>query len=94
MLRILIPYTRFWVRLWYRILHDVAHWCLRLIPMSSLLRHHVAGAVALIPYLMPVWVVTIDIQFSWTAYGVATAITIVLLLLVRRVEVRHAALRR
>ncbi len=39
MLRILIPYTVFWVRLWYRLGHGGAHWCLRLIPMLSLLRH-------------------------------------------------------
>ena len=51
MLRVLIPYTVFWVRLWYRLGHGAAHWCLRIVPMPALWRHQVAGAMALIPYL-------------------------------------------
>lgn len=94
MLRVLIPYTFFWVRLWYRIWHGVAHWFLRILPMPSLLRHQLAGAVALIPYLMPVWAVVIGVESPWPAYAIAGAITTALLLLVRRVEVRRAAWRR
>jgi hypothetical protein len=92
MLRILIPYTVFWVRLWYRLGHGVAHWCLRLVPMPSLLRHQPAGAVALIPYLWMVWGFAFD--FTWRADVIAGLITAGMLLLVHRVEVVRAGIRR
>ena len=43
--RILIPYLLWWVRLYYRIGHGLAHWFLRIIPMPSALRHRLADAV-------------------------------------------------
>ncbi len=94
MLRVLIPYTVFWVRLWYRIGHGAAHWCLRLVPMPSLLRHQLAGTVALIPYLWIVWGFTVAFDFTWRAPVVAGLITAGMLLLVHRVEVARAGIRR
>ena len=46
MVRMLILYTLFWVRLGYRLWRGVAHWCLRPVPMPSMLRHYIAGAIA------------------------------------------------
>jgi hypothetical protein len=93
-LRILIPYTVFWVRLWYRIGHGVAHWCLRPVPMPSLLRHQLAGAVALVPYLWIVWGFTVAFDFTWRADAIAGLITAGMLLVVYRVEVRRAGIGR
>ena len=92
MLRILIPHTVFWVRLGYRLGHGVTHWCLRVIPMPSLLRHQVAGVVALIPYLLLVGGFTFAFDFTWRAEMVAGLITAGLLLLVRRAEARRAGI--
>ncbi|MHC5560934.1 hypothetical protein [Kocuria sp. U4B] len=93
MLRVLIPYPVFWVRLWYRFGHGVAHWCLRLVPMPSLLRHQLAGALALVPYLWVVWGLTVAFDFTWRAEVVARLITAGMLLLVYRVEVARAGIR-
>ena len=49
--RLVILYLLWWVRLFYRIGHAIAHWVLRILPMPSALRHRVAGAVAITPYL-------------------------------------------
>lgn len=92
MLRVLIPYTLFCIRLWYRICHDVAHWCLRIAPMPPLVRHQLAGAVALVPYLFNVWLFVVAFDFTWRAHVIAGVITLWMLLVVRRAEVRHAAL--
>ena len=43
--RLVILYLLWWVRLFYRIGHAIAHWVLRIIPMPSALRHRVALAV-------------------------------------------------
>jgi hypothetical protein len=94
MLRVLIPYTMFWVRLWYRLGHGAAHWCLRIVPMPSLLRHYLAGALALIPYLWMVWVFTFAFDFTWRAPVIAGLITVWMLLAVYRVEVARAGIRR
>ena len=51
MASIMLSYTLFWVCLGYRIRHGIAHRLLRIIPMPPRLRHHIAGGVALIPYL-------------------------------------------
>jgi hypothetical protein len=93
-LRILIPYTVFWVRLEYRLGHGAAHWCLRLLPMPPLWRHQLAGAVALIPYLLFVWGFAVAFDVTWRAEMVAGLITVCLLLLVCRVEVARATIRR
>ena len=92
--RILIPYLLWWVRLFYRIGHGVAHWFLRIIPMPSALRHRLAGAVAISPYLTLVWDVATGIDFTWRAYMVAGLITAALLLLVHKAEARRAVIRR
>ena len=94
MLRILIPYTLFWVRLGYCIWHGVAHWFLRIIPMPPVVRHHLAGTVALIPYLWIVWGFTLALDFTWTAIGVGALITALLLVLVHKAEARRAFLGR
>jgi hypothetical protein len=94
MLGVLIPYTVFWVRLEYRLGHGAAHWCLRIVPMPSLLRHHLAGAVALIPYLLLVWGFAVAFDFTRRADVVAGLITASLLLLVYRVKVVRAGIRR
>ena len=90
MLRILIPYTLFWVRLGYCIWHGVAHWFLRIIPMPPVVRHHLAGTVALIPYLWIVWGFTLVLDFTWRAPVIAGLITAWMLLIVHRVEAARA----
>lgn len=92
--RILIPYLLWWVRLYYRIGHAVAHWFLQIIPMPSALRYRLAGAVSIAPYLFMVWVVVGANKSTWTAIGVGTVITGLLLLLVHKAEVRSAVRRR
>lgn len=94
MLRVLIPYTLFWVRLGYRIWHGVVHWCLLIVPMPSLLRHQLAGTVALLPYLWVVWGFTLVFDFTWRAEAIADAITVWMLLVVYRVEVNRAGIGR
>ncbi|MCG7433079.1 hypothetical protein MHK71_11375 [Kocuria indica] len=88
--RILIPYLLWWVRLYYRIGHAVAHWCLRIVPMPSALRHRLAGVVSIAPYLFMVWVVVGANDFAWTAIVVGSVITGLLLLLVNNAEARRA----
>lgn len=90
MLRLLIPYTVFWVRLGYRIWHGVAYWLLRLLPMPTLWRHYLAGAVALTPYLWIVWGFTLAFDLTWRAPVVAGLITAGMLPIVYRVEVARA----
>ncbi|WP_336650632.1 hypothetical protein [Kocuria rosea] len=92
--RILIPYLLWWVRLYYRIGHAVAHWFLRIIPMPSVMRHRLAGTVSIAPYLFMVWVVVGANDFTWTAIGVGALITALLLVLVHKAEARRAFLRR
>ena len=94
MLRILIPYTLFWVRLGYCIWHGVAHWFLRIIPMPSAWRHRLAGAVSITPYLFMVWAVVGANDFTSTAIGVGAVITALLLLLVHQAEARRAVIGR
>lgn len=91
MLRVLIPYTLFWVRLGYRIWHGAAYWFLRIIPMPPLVRHHLAGAAALIPYLWIVWGFTLVLDFTWRAHVIAGLITAWMLLIVHRVEAARAS---
>ena len=92
--RILIPYLLWWVRLYYRIGHGLAHWFLRIIPMPSALRHRLAGTVSITPYLFMVWAVVIGAGSTWTAIGVGALITALLLVLVHKVEARRAFLGR
>ena len=94
MLRLLIPYLSWWVRLGYRIGHRTVHWCLRPIPMPPLWRHQLAGTVALVPYLWVVWGFTVAFDFTWRADVVAGVITVGMLLVVHRVEVARAGLGR
>lgn len=91
--RILIPYLLWWVRLYYRIGHGVAHWVLRVIPMPSALRQRVAGTVATAPYLLWVWTVVGFNDCTWSAIEVGGLITVSLLLVVHRVEVARAGIR-
>ncbi|WP_144837145.1 hypothetical protein [Kocuria rosea] len=92
--RILIPYLLWWVRLYYRLGHAVAHWFLHIVPMPSALRHRLAGAVSIAPYLFMVWAVVGGNDFTWTAIGVGALITGLLLLLVHQAEARRAFLGR
>ncbi|WP_298591787.1 hypothetical protein [uncultured Kocuria sp.] len=92
--RILIPYLLWWVRLYYRIGHGLAHWLLRIIPMPSPVRHRLAGTVSIAPYLFMVWTVVGVNDDTWTAIGVGVVITCLLLLLVHRAEARRAFLGR
>jgi hypothetical protein len=94
MLRILIPYLLWWMRLGYRIGHGAAHRCLCPIPMPPLLRHQLAGAAALIPYLWVVWGFTVAFDFTWRADVIAGAITAGMLLVVHKVEVNRAGIGR
>ncbi|GGG66020.1 hypothetical protein GCM10011374_32520 [Kocuria dechangensis] len=94
MLRVLLPYLSWWIRLGYRIGHGAAHWFLRLVPMPPLLRHQLAGTVALIPYLWMVWGFILAFDFTWRADVVAGLITGWMLLAVHRVEVARARIRR
>ena len=94
MSRIVILYLLWWVRLFYRIGHAVAHWVLRIIPMPSALRHRVAGTVAIAPYLFWVWTVVGINAYTWPAIGVGGLITGLLLLLVHQAEARRAVIRR
>jgi hypothetical protein len=89
-LGVLIPYTVFWIRLGYRIWHGIAYWLLRLVPMPSSWGLHLAGVVALIPYLWIVWGFTLAFDFTWRAEVVAGLITAGMLLIVYRVEVACA----
>jgi hypothetical protein len=91
MARIMLSYSLFWVRLGYRIWRGVAPWFLRILPMPSGLRHHLAGVVALAPYLWLVWGFTVAFDFSWRADVIAAVITAGLLLLVYQVEAARAA---
>ncbi|MEX5258555.1 hypothetical protein [Kocuria arenosa] len=91
MARIMLSYTLFWVRLGYRIWHGAAHWFLRIVPMPSMVRHHIAGVVTLASYLWVVWGFTVAFDFSWRADVIAGVITAGLLLLVHRVEAARAA---
>lgn len=88
--RILISYLLWWVRLYYRIGHAVAHWFLRIVPMPSRLRHRLAGTVSITPYLFMVWAVVGANHFTWTAIGVGVLITALLLVLVHTAEARRA----
>jgi hypothetical protein len=90
--RILIPYLLWWVRLYYRIGHGLAHWLLRIIPMPSPVRHRVAGTVSITPYLLWVWTVVGANDYTWAAIGVGAVIAGLLLLLVHRTEARRAVL--
>ncbi|GGG59914.1 hypothetical protein GCM10011374_23460 [Kocuria dechangensis] len=94
MLRILIPYLSWWVRLGYRLGHGAAHRVLRLVPMPPLVRHQLAGTVALIPYLWVVWGFTMAFDFTWRADVIAGLITAGMLLVVHRVEVNRAGIGR
>jgi hypothetical protein len=93
-LRLLIPYTVFWVRLWYRIGHGAAHWFLHPILMPSLLRHQLAGTVALLPYLWIVWGFTFAVDFTWRADVIAGLVTGWMLLVVHWTEVNRALIGR
>ena len=88
--RLVILYLLWWVRLFYRIGHAIAHWVLRIIPMPSALRHRVAGAVAITPYLFWVWDVVGINDNTWPAIAVGAVLTGLLLLLVHRAEARRA----
>lgn len=92
--RLVILYLLWWVRLFYRIGHAIAHWVLRILPMPSALRHRVAGAVAITPYLFWVWTVVGINDNTGPAIAVGALITGLLLLLVHRAEARHAVVRR
>lgn len=92
--RILISSLLWWVRLYYRIGHGVAHWVLRIMPMPSALRHRLAGTVAVTPYLLWVWTVVGVNDYTWAAIGVGAVITGLLLLLVHKTEGRRAFLGR
>jgi hypothetical protein len=92
--RILIPYLLWWVRLYYRIGHAIAHWLLRIIPMPSPVRHRLAGTVSIAPYLFMVWMVVGVNGYTGAAIGVGAVITGLLLLLVHRAEARRAFLGR
>ena len=92
--RIVILYLLWWVRLFYRIGHGIAHWVLRILPMPSALRHRMAGTVSITPYLFMVWAVAGVNDFTWTAIGVGALITALLLVLVHKVEARRAFLGR
>ena len=92
--RILIPYLLWWVRLYYRIGHGLAHWLLRIIPMPSGLRHRLAGTVSITPYLFMLWAVAGANDFTWTAIGVGALITALLLVLVHQAEARRAVIGR
>lgn len=94
MLRVLTPYTEFWGRLGYRIWCGVAYWFLRLVPMRTVWRHHLAGAAALIPYLWIVRGFTLALDFTWRASVIAGLITAGMLLIVHQVEVARAGIRR
>ena len=87
--RLVILYLLWWVRLFYRIGHATAHWVL-----PSALRHRVAGAVAITPYLFWVWDVVAINDNTWPAIAVGAVITGLLLLLVHRAEARRAVLGR
>jgi hypothetical protein len=89
-LRVLIPYTMFWIRLGYRMWHGIAYWVLRLIPMPTVWRRYLAGTAALIPYVWIVWGFTLAFEFTWRADVVAGVITAGMLLIVYRVEVARA----
>ncbi len=58
--------------------------------MPSLLRHQVAGAVALIPYLWMVWGFTRTVDLTWRADVVAGLLTAWMLRMVHRVGVAGA----
>ncbi|NVC25160.1 hypothetical protein E7Z53_17190 [Kocuria salina] len=92
--RLVILYLLWWVRLFYRIGHAIAHWVLRIIPMPSGLRHRLAGTVAIAPYLFWVWEVVVINDNTWPAIGVGAVLTGLLLLLVHRAEARRAVVRR
>lgn len=92
--RLVILYLLWWVRLFYRIGHAIAHWVLRIIPMPSALRHRLAGTVAIAPYLFWVWEVVVINENTWPAIGVGAVLTGLLLLLVHRAEARRAVVRR
>ena len=92
--RIVILYLLWWVRLFYRIGHAIAHWVLRIIPMPSGLRHRLAGTVAIAPYLFWVWEVVVINDNTWPAIGVGAVLTGLLLLLVHQAEARRAVVRR
>lgn len=88
--RLLIPYLLWWVRLYYRIGHGLAHWFLRIMPMPSALRHRLAGTVSISPYLFMLWTVVGVNDYAWPAFGVGALITGLLLLVVHQVEARRA----
>ena len=92
--RLVILYLLWWVRLFYRIGHAIAHWVLRIIPMPSGLRHRLAGTVAIAPYLFWVWEVVVINDNTWPAIGVGAVLTGLLLLLVHQAEARRAVVRR
>ncbi|GGG70617.1 hypothetical protein GCM10011374_38990 [Kocuria dechangensis] len=94
MLRVVIPYLYWWVRVGYRFGHGATHWFLRPIPMSQLVRHQLAGTVALLPYLLLVWGFTWAFDFTWRADVIAALITAGMLLVVHRVEVNRAGIGR
>lgn len=94
MLRVLDPYLLWWIRVGHRLGHGAAHWFLRLVPMPPLVRHHLAGVVALTPYLLLVWGFTMAFDFTWRADVIAGLITAGLLLVVHRVEVHRAGIGR
>ena len=94
MARLVILSLLWWVRLYYRIGHGIAHWFLRIIPMPSALRHRLAGTVAISPYLLLVWDVVGINDNTWPAIGVGAVITGLLLLLVHKAEARRAVVRR
>ena len=58
------------------------------------LRHRLAGAVAITPYLLMVWDVVGINDNTWPAIGVGTLFTGLLLLLVHQAEARRAVMRR
>lgn len=78
------------MRISYHIGHAVAHWCLRIIPMPSPLRHRVAGTVATIPYLWWIWIIMEVNHHSWRAILVGSLLTGLLVLLVHQAENRRA----
>lgn len=86
-----IPWIIFLIRLGYRIGHGIAYWCLRIFPMPTLWRHQLAGVVAIYPYLRVVWGLPILMEMTWRAFVVAGILTVGMLLLVRRTELRREA---
>lgn len=87
----MIDWFIFFIRLGYRIGHGIAYWCLRIIPMPTLWRHQLAGIVAIYPYLQMAWGLPLLPGLTSRAYLASGILTVGMLLLVRRTEMRREA---